>query len=411
MTDVIIVGAGVVGITTAWYLADAGYEVHVFERHGHPACETSHANGGHISSQSAAPWLSPEAIKAVFRPEDSSRSGIKIGLGREPARWRWLLLALQNCMPKAYALNLKWARELGAYSRVCLDRLNQALGLAYAREDGGSFALYRNRKAYENALRHAAGYGQPLPLDALLEKEPGLIPSRRLISGTIWYPGDATGDCSRFTKSLANAAATRGVKFHYAEPITGLRIRKQRLQAVQTEQGVYKTRFCIVAAGVDTAPMLRTVNLRIPIYPLKGYSCTVPIEPGTQAPGRFVDVARRVVFARHDNRLRAAGIAEMVGYDARVVHERISHLLTTVRDWYQPVPDSASEPWACLRPMSPDGVPMIGSTAIEGLWLNSGHGPLGWTFACGSARMCSDMIQGLPPEICAEPYRVGRYRT
>jgi D-amino-acid dehydrogenase len=392
----LILGGGIAGLTTAWYLAETGAEVTVIDRGGEPASETSHANGGHISTQSGKPWTGPAAFTEFFRrPIDRNRP-VRIRRGGFPQFIPWATRALASAHPARYRRHCETLTRLAAYSRECLDSLISEQALDIALDTRGTYALYRTSRAFERARRHI--HQETLGPAEIITQEPALANARIKPAGAIHYSGDATGDCRAFCEQLAARLAARGVhlrwntEVHHLPQPTG-----ENITLMLANGEAIDSDTCVVANGAEATPLLRRVGMRLPIIPLRGYTLTAPLAAGSEAPGRIADAERHLVFARLGEHFRAAGMADFDGFSREAPAARLAQLERHARDWY---PDmGAPEFWACLRPITPDGPPIIGASGIPNVWLHTGLGPLGWTLACGAARIVADRIIGQSPAI------------
>jgi len=396
---VVVLGAGIAGLTSAWYLSEAGADVTLVDRGAAPASETSHANGGHISTQSATPWTGPREILAFILSRGRRQRAVRVHLSSYPefVPWSWHALAASRPAPhrRAHA----HLRRLAAYSRECFDALAGEQKLDVALESTGTLGLYRSERAFRRA-RRIKNAAEPLGPADILEREPALANARVRPVGALYYPGDATGDCHRFCEQLAARLEQRGTTLHWHTPVRDLHFEDGRLRAIVTDGQAIDTDACVVALGADAARFMRALRVRLPIIPLRGYTLTAPITPGAHAPGRFVDAESHLVFARLGDRFRAAGMADFAGLSRDEPANRLAQLERLSRDWY---PDMAApEFWACLRPITPDGPPIIGDSGLPGVWLHTGHGPLGWTLACGTARLLADLMLGRTPALALD---------
>ena len=385
---ILVLGSGVIGVTSAWYLARAGHDVTLVDRQPRAAMETSFANGGQVSWGAANPWAAPgmpgKALGWLFR----RHSPLVLRPRLDPAMWLWLGRMLRNCTNTRYLANKERQLRLARYSHACLNELRDELDLHYDQSTHGLLILYRRARDLEAATREA------LPLDRLgiryrfLERaacvahEPALGDSRGTITGGMLFPDDESGDCRRFTEQLATHAQQQGVKFTAATSVIRLAADGDRITHVVTDRGDFAADAYVLACGSYSPLLLRPLGVRLPVYPVKGYSITVPITNDAAAPqGTLTDETYKVVITRLGNRLRAAGTAELCGYDLRLRRARLATLVHVVRDLFPSVGDlAAAEPWAGLRPMTPDNPPVIGATPYQNLFLNTGHGTLGWTW-------------------------------
>ncbi len=414
---IIILGSGVVGTTSAYYLAKAGHEVSVIERQAGAGLETSFANAGEISPGMAAPWAAPgiplRALKWLFM-----RHGpLVVRPNMDPAMWRWMFQMLSNCQVRKYEINKARMVRLAEYSRDCLVALRADTGIAYDERSKGTLQVFRDRQQLDEAAYDIAvleRYGVPY---ALLDAagceafEPALARVRGRILGGLRLPGDETGDCFKFTQALAAMAAQLGVTFRNGVDILGLRQSGGAIDSVMTSQGDMKADAFVMSMGSYSPLFLKPLGVKIPVYPVKGYSITMPILDAAGAPESTVmDETYKVGITRLGERIRVGGTAELTGYDTRLHEERRAPLVKAVTDLFPHGGDlSRATFWTGLRPMTPDGTPMIGPTSYRNLFLNTGHGTLGWTMSCGSARVLADIIGGRTPGISLEGLQIDRY--
>ncbi|MGH8273489.1 MAG: FAD-dependent oxidoreductase [Gammaproteobacteria bacterium] len=407
---VVVLGAGIAGIVTAWYLARGGAEVTVVERGAEPASETSHANGGHLSTQSGVPWTGPAGLRAFLARRFSPERPIRVLHTRDPGRLGWYAHALAASRPAAYRHALSTIFELARLSRECFDALVGEHGLDVSLEAEGTFALYRSERVFEHARRHLGKDVQVLSVDEVLAREPALGEAAIRPAGALFYPGDATGDCRRFCSELAARAEACGVEFRYRERAHRLTIARNICRGVVSDSGEIEADACVVAMGTSSAPFLRGQGIRLPILPLRGYTLTAPIGESAPAPGRFADIERHIVCARLGGSFRAAGMADFTGPAAEPDWGRAAQLERIVREWYPALSRTGTEHWSCLRPMTPDGPPILGASGAAGVWLNTGLGPLGWTLGCGAGRLVADLVLGKKPSISLEGLTRKRFR-
>jgi D-amino-acid dehydrogenase len=407
---VIVLGAGIAGITTAWYLAAGSAEVTVIERGAEPACETSHANGGHISTQSGVPWTGPGGLRDFFASRLSSERAVRILRARDPGRLGWFARALANSRPSAYREAAGTISRLARFSRECFDALVAELQLDIALEPQGTLALYRSERAFARARARPENNVEVLAPSEVFACEPALAAAKIRPAGALYYPDDATGDCRKFCMEVAARAAGAGVKLRYREEARELIVANGRCRGVVTRNETVEADACLVALGAWSAQFLRGRGRRLPILPLRGYTLTAPIATDARAPGRFADIERHIVCARLGGHFRAAGMADFVGFAERNSTERIAGLERSVREWYPGLDADKVEHWTCLRPITPDGPPILGASGIAGLWLNTGLGPLGWTLGCGAARIVADLVLGRKPPIPLDNLTRERFR-
>lgn len=404
---VVILGAGVIGITTAYYAARDGHDVTVVDRMSGPALETSFANAGEISPGYASPWASPDVPQKALKWLFMEHAPLIIQYHKlSPAMVSWCLAMLRNCTPARYAANKQKMVRLATYSRDMLRDLRAAENIAYDHRTLGTLQLFRTQKQYDGAARDievlkAGGIDFELLDRAGCHRvEPGLANSEEAITGGLRLPGDETGDCFKFTNALAAIAEARGVKFRWNTSIDALSESGGRVRARIGGEPVDADAF-VLAAGSWSPALARPLGLRLPVYPVKGYSMTVPITDETRAPqSTLLDETFKVAITRLGDRVRVGGMAELAGFDRSLRPERLKTLERSAFSLFPGVTSSAERNlWCGHRPMTPNGVPFVGPTKYKNLWLNTGHGTLGWTMSCGSARVIADQISGRTPEV------------
>lgn len=392
----LILGGGIAGLSTAWALLESGVEVTVLDRGEKPASETSHANGGHISTQSAKPWTGPDEFSEFLRHPFAKSRPVRIQRGGLPELVPWALRALGSAAPLRHRRYCGVLQRLAAYSRECFDALSAELAFDMALDTRGTYALYRTPRAFARARRHAKS--EALGPAEIIECEPALANARIKPAGAICYPGDATGDCHAFCEQLAERLQANGVQLLWNTDVHRLMEPDGYGPALELADGQrLKADALVIANGAYAAPFLRPLGVRLPIVPLRGYTLTAPLAEDTQAPGRIADAERHLVFAHLGNSFRAAGMADFDGFSLEAPKARLAQLARCARDWYPLM--EAPQFWSCLRPITPDGPPILGASGLPGVWLHTGLGPLGWTLACGAARIVADQITGRTPAI------------
>ncbi len=413
-----VLGGGVIGVTSAWYLAQAGAEVTVIERRKGVALETSFANAGEISPGYASPWAGPgmpwKAVKWLFTPH----APLVLRPQWDPAMWAWILRMLRNCTKARYAVNKSRMVPIAEYSRDVLRRLRADTGIAYDERSRGTLQLFRTQRQLDGAAGDIAvlrELGVPYELldpDGCIAAEPGLADVRTLIVGGLRLPGDETGDCHLFTERLAALARARGVQFRFDTTLRGFVHAGDRIESAMTDAGPVSADAWVLALGSYSTPMARSLGLRLPIYPVKGYSITVPVTDEAKAPvSTVMDETYKVAITRLGERIRVGGTAELSGYNDRLHAARQATLERSARSLFGAGGDYSSPAfWTGLRPMTPDGTPIVGATRWRNLWLNTGHGTLGWTMACGSGRVIADLVTGRQPEIDTRGLALARYQ-
>lgn len=414
---VAVLGSGVIGVTSAWRLARAGHAVTVIDRREGPALETSFANAGEISPGFAAPWAAPSVPRHALRWMMMRHAPFILRPRLDPAMLAWLLAALGNCTPAAFARNRARMARLAAYSQGRLAALRQETGIAYDAGDRGMLQLFRSRSDLEEAeadARTLQGEGvacEILDRAGCIRAEPGLAHAAAPFAGGIRASGDETGDCYKFTSALAALAAREGVVFRFGEGVQGLRLAGGRIEAAVTARDEVVADVFVAALGSYTPRLVAPLGLRLPVYPVKGYSLTARILDAERAPvSTVVDEAFKVASTRLGDRIRVAGMAEISGFSSDLPARRRESLVRSAADLFPGAGDwEGGQFWSGLRPMTPDGAPVVGPTAIPNLYLNTGHGTLGWTMACGSAQVISDQISGRKPEIETGDLAIARY--
>jgi len=413
---IVVLGAGVIGVTSAHYLAMAGHRVTVLERCAGPALETSFANAGEISPGYASPWAAPgvplKALKWMFM----KHAPLVIQPRVDWATVCWMAQILRNCSARRYAVNKERMVRIAEYSRDCLAELRAQTGIAYDARMLGTLQVFRTRAqmaAMAKDIDVLARAGVPfevLDADGCLAAEPGL--ARERIVGGLRLPKDETGDCFKFTTALAARAQGLGVEFRYDTVIARLIADGDRIKAVRLSTGEDVEADVVVAAlGSFTPRLLAPFGMRLPVYPVKGYSITLPVSNAVRAPvSTVMDETYKVAITRLGERIRVGGIAEIAGFDTRLHAARRATLAQSVSDLFGDAGDVAKARfWCGLRPMTPDGTPVIGATKLRNLYLNTGHGTLGWTMACGAGRVLADMISGVTPQIACADFALARY--
>ncbi len=414
---VLVLGSGVIGTTAAYYLARAGHEVQVLDRQAGPALETSFANAGEISPGYSAPWAGPGVPLKAIKWMLMAHSPLVIWPMLDPAMWRWGLALLANCTERAYALNKSRMVPLAEYSRDCFKALRAETGISYDDRAMGTLQLFRTQKQLDGTGKDIdvlKQYGVPYELldrAGFVRAEPALALTQQKFAGALRLPGDETGDCFSFTQQLADMARALGVRFHFNTPIDAMEAEGGRITAVRTAQGRFTADRYVAALGSSTPLLLKPLGLRLPVYPVKGYSITVPITHAAGAPESTVmDETHKVAVTRLGNRIRVGGTAELAGYDLRLREARRGTLEHVVTDLFPTGGDvSKASFWCGLRPMTPDGTPIVGATHLPNLLLATGHGTLGWTMAAGTGRVLADLISGRQPDIDISGLNLARY--
>ena len=408
---ILVLGAGVVGTTTAWYLQKQGHQVTVVDRQNQAGLETSYANGGQISVSHAEPWANPSAplkvMKWLFQPDAPLLFRPRL----DPAQWRWALSFLGQCTSARAAHNIRQMVNLGTYSRSQLQALRKEAGIEYNHLEKGILHFYTNPAEFDGAMeptRIMQDLGcdrQIIDAERAVELEPALKPIRNRIAGATYTSEDESGDARMFTQNLAKRCAEAGVEFRYGTEILGFERAGERVLGIQTlRDGHHETLRAdayVLSMGSFSAALASQLGIFLNIYPAKGYSITVPVKNEEAAFNvSLTDDEYKLVYSRLGDRMRVAGTAELNGYSRKLNYTRCRAI---VRRTAEVMPEAGywdqAEFWTGLRPATPSNVPYIGKSHFANLYLNTGHGTLGWTHSCGSAAALADIIDGRKPEV------------
>ncbi|MGB8601988.1 MAG: D-amino acid dehydrogenase [Rhizomicrobium sp.] len=408
---VLVLGAGVVGTTAAWYLAKAGHEVSVIERQPAAAMETSFANGGQVSPCHAEPWANPGTPFKALKWLGHEDAPLIFRLTRyDPALWLWLAQFLRNCTADRARINTERTLRVAIYSRACLQELRAETGILYDQQTRGILHIYRNPREFEHAT-HAAAMMASFGLDRQVKSvaeavaiEPALTAVSSELAGAIFTPGDESGDAHKFTQNLAALAAQKGVRFQYGTAVQDFAVEDGRVTAVHTDQGVLTADAYVMALGSWSPKFTRQLGFSLPIYPAKGYSATLEVSAPSAAPlVSITDDEHKMVFSRLGDRLRCAGTAELAGWDDSLCEVRAEAIVKHAKSLFPGAGDfDTAELWAGLRPTTPDSVPVLGCSPLPNLYLDTGHGTLGWTMSCGSGRLIADIVSGRQTDIATD---------
>ncbi|WP_135078052.1 D-amino acid dehydrogenase [Terasakiella sp. SH-1] len=415
---VLVLGAGVVGTATAYYLNKAGHDVVVLDRQEAAGMETSYANGGQIAAAHADPWASPatpfKALKWLGRKD----APLLFHLFRfDPALWSWCLRFLGNCTAQKTDVNIERTLRIALHSRKCFKDLRKEVQLDYDNREEGIIHFYRSEKEFDLAV-HAAETMRKYGLDRevlsptqCVQTEAALTSVKDELVGGIYSQDDESGDAHRFTQQLAQIAQGNGVEFRYDHSAKNLLVEKAKVTGVATNQGDIRADAVVVCLGSFSRQLMAKHGIQLPIYPAKGYSITLSLHTPQKAPTvSLTDDEHKLVFSRLGDRLRVAGTAELGGYSTEMNEARARLILNKTMDLF---PDCANpddvEFWTGLRPKTPDSVPIMGACALDSLYLNTGHGTLGWTMSCGSAQIMADVISQKTPEISLSGLGLDRF--
>ena len=413
---VLVLGSGVIGVASAYYLAAQGAEVTVLDRQSGPAEETSFGNAGQISPGYSTPWAAPgipfKAVKWMFQ----HHAPLAINLDGSLWQLNWMAQMLKNCNPASYAINKERMTRVAEYSRDCLRELRKDTGIHYEHRSKGTLQVFRNEAQLDMVQRDIAvleecGVPHELLLGQDLAKvEPALAYAQDKLVGGLHLPNDETGDCYLFTNALANVAKEMGVQFKFNQNVERLVTQGNEITGVVVNGEVITADRYVLAFGSYSRDFLKPLDLDLPVYPVKGYSLTVPILDANLAPQSTVlDETYKIAITRFDQRIRVGGMAELSGFNRELKTDRRGTLEMVTQQLFPGGNLSEASFWTGLRPMTPDSTPIIGATRFSNLFLNTGHGTLGWTMACGSGKLISDLVMNHQPDISTEGLSLQRY--
>ncbi|NMG73250.1 D-amino acid dehydrogenase [Aromatoleum diolicum] len=414
---VLVLGAGVTGVTTAWYLAKAGFQVSVVDRQPGAALETSHANGGQISISHPEPWANPGAPRTALRWLGREDAPLLFRPHADPAQWRWALAFLRECLPQRTRRNTAAVASLAVHSGERLRALRAETGITYDQLERGILHLFFTPAEFDHArtklpMLEAHGIrARACGSDECVAIEPALAGVRDELAGGLYAPDDESGDACRFTQALAELAAQAGVHFHYNTTITNISRTRGIVDSIGVRDaagrsGALTAGAYVMCLGSYGSALVAPLGERLPIYPVKGYSVTVPVLDRALAPSvSLTDESRRIVCSRLGERLRIAGTAELNGFNTAIHPARCQAILDWLNARFPGATDIAqAQLWTGLRPATPGNVPLIGRSGLPNLWYNTGHGTLGWTLACGSASSLADLMSGHRPPVRGFPF-------
>jgi D-amino-acid dehydrogenase len=417
--NIVVLGSGVVGVTTAYYLAKSGHEVTVIDRQASPAMETSFANAGQISPGYSAPWAAPGVPFKAIKWMMQDLAPLRIKPMANPAFLKWMFQMISNCTQDAYQINKSRMLRVAEYSSECIEQITQDHNLQYDHRNGGTLQVFRTDKQADSAqadmriLEECGVEFESLDVAGCVAREPALDHVKSKLVGGLRLPGDGTGDCFKFTQGLADVCESMGVKFRFNTEIVGLEHAGNQITGVKIASGERVVADCyVVAMGSYSPLLLKPLDIHLPIYPVKGFSLTLPLLDESRAPvSTVMDETYKVGVTRFDDRIRVGGTAELTGFDLSLPADRRRNADFVVTDLFRGCGDlKKAEFWTGLRPMTPDGTPILGETRFPNLMLNTGHGTLGWTMGAGSAKYVSDIINGQKPDIDPSGLSVDRYR-
>ncbi len=415
--QIVILGSGIIGTTSAYYLAKQGHSVTVVDRQPAAAMETSFANAGQISPGYSAPWAAPGIPVKAIKWMLTKHSPLVVSPKPEWSKIKFIGRMLANCNARRYAINKGRMLRLAEYSRVSLQQFQQELNLDYDAESKGTLQVFRTEKQLKAAAKDIAlleEYGVPYELldaDGCVNVEPGLAAVKHKIVGGLRLVLDQTGDCFKLTTGLVESCKQMGVEFKFDTQIKSLNMQQNKITSVTTDKGDLTADKFVMALGSYSTELLKQVGIDSPVYPVKGYSITIPVTNEDAAPvSTIMDETYKVALTRLGDRIRVAGTAELTGFDLSLSEKRGDTIRHVVSDLFPEGTDlSEDNLWSGLRPMTPDGTPIIGATDVSNLYLNTGHGTLGWTMSFGSGRLLADIISGVQTDIECEDLSIKRY--
>lgn len=413
---VLVLGSGVIGLTSAYYLAKQGATVSIIDRQPSAAQETSFGNAGQISPGYSTPWAAPgipfKAVKWLFQ----QHAPLAIKLDGSLWQLNWMLQMLKNCNAERYAINKERMVRVAEYSRDCLRQLRQDTGISYENRAKGTLQIFRKAAQLEAVSRDIQVLKDTGVDFTLIENgkdlaniEPALGFNKELVGG-LHLPNDETGDCYLFCQALAKQAQALGVDFLYNQAVEQLVVEAEEIKGIRVNGQLLSADVYVLALGSYSRALLKPLQLDLPVYPVKGYSLTVPIIDTAFAPQSTVlDETYKIALTRFDHRIRVGGMAELSGFDLSLNPKRRATLEMVTQDLFSGGDLPNASFWTGLRPMTPDSTPIIGATRYPNLFLNTGHGTLGWTMACGSGKLISDLVLGKTPDISTEGLSLQRY--
>ena len=413
---VIVLGSGVIGVASAYYLAQQGAQVTVLDRQSGPAEETSFGNAGQISPGYSTPWAAPgipfKAVKWMFQ----HHAPLAINLDGSMWQLQWMAQMLKNCNPQSYAVNKERMMRVAEYSRDCLRELRKDTGIHYENRAKGTLQLFRKDAQMEavqrdiSVLEECGVSYELLNGNELGRVEPALANAQDKLVGGLHLPNDETGDCYLFTNALAKIAQALGVDFKFNQNVEKLIVEGDQIKGVLVNGEVLTADRYVLAFGSYSRDFLKPLDLQLPVYPVKGYSLTIPIvDPAFAPQSTVLDETYKIAITRFDQRIRVGGMAELSGFNLGLNEDRRATLQMVTQDLFPGGDMEQASFWTGLRPMTPDSTPIIGATRFKNLFLNTGHGTLGWTMACGSGKLISDIVLNHQTDISTDGLSIQRY--
>ena len=415
-----IIGAGIIGVSSAYFLAKSGYEVEVIDRQNGPGLETSFANAGMLTPSMSDPWNSPGLMGSLISSLIGGHSSLSLTPRVLPSMVGWGFSFLNQSRQKYFYNNLHRSAELCCYSMKVLTKLNDDLNINYQGYKTGSMKIFRDQSAMDKLVKlseHLKDHGmtfQVLKSKELLKKEPSLKEAEHRLCGGVYFPDDHAGNAYQFTCEMEKKTRNLGVSFRYGVSVNKMVRDGEKITKLISSKGDFISDMFILCAGSYSTPLARTAGLNIPVRPAKGYSLTIPINGWNSGPRMpLIDDGSHLAITPLGDTIRIAGTAEFVGYDRNIKKNRIGKLYNLFDEIYPQFSpylerDKVKE-WAGLRPLTADGSPYIGRTPIKNLHLNTGHGPLGWTMAAGSAKMLSNILRGEKTILDENSYSLNRH--
>jgi len=415
---VLILGSGIIGTTSAYYLSKQGHDVTVIDRQNSVALETSHANAGQLSYSFSSPWAAPGLPLSLIKWMLSKYPPLIVNPNLNSETVKFLYQMLKNCNSKSYEINKSRMVRMSNFSKKCLLELEKDEDIFYEQRKQGSLLLFKSAKQIENIKKDLSLLEklniqyELLDLNGCIQAEPGLHHVKSEFTSGLRFANDCTGNCYLFTNQLYKKCLEIGVKFEFNTQIEDIQIEKERISSIKTNRGEFDSDSYVVALGSYSSKILSKVGINIPVYPVKGYSITLPVLNNEDAPqSTIIDDTFKIGITRLGNNIRVAGTAHITGYNLELREKSLSLLKYGLNRLFPYATEKCDDMkfWAGLRPNTPDGPPIIGSTPYSNLYLNTGHGTLGWTMSLGSGKLLADIISGIEPEISSEGIDMSRF--
>ena len=415
---VLILGSGIIGTTSAYYLAKQGHDVTVIDRQNSVALETSHANAGQLSYSFSSPWAAPGLPLSLIKWMFSKHPPLIVNPNLNSETVKFLYQMLKNCNSKSYEINKSRMVRVSNFSKKCLLELEKDEDIFYEQRKQGSLLLFKSAKQIENIKKDLSLLEklniqyELLDLNGCIQAEPGLHHVKSEFTSGLRFANDCTGNCYLFTNQLYKKCLEMGVKFEFNTQIEDIQIEKERISSIKTNRGEFDSDSYVVALGSYSSKILSKIGINIPVYPVKGYSITLPVLNNEDAPqSTIIDDTFKIGITRLGNNIRVAGTAHITGYNLELREKSLSLLKYGLNRLFPYATEECDDMkfWAGLRPNTPDGPPIIGATPYSNLYLNTGHGTLGWTMSLGSGKLLADIISGIEPEISLEGIDMSRF--